>query len=127
MTAANAREGMKNFEWFLPNVVLIDRELPGAVDLVRNVRKVKVGSSAVLVALAAQAREQERRDSIAAGFDGYLAKPLKVEELHQVIALVARRHSTTETAMRDQDRPARLVLSTAGRPSYAPRGSASAR
>lgn len=129
MTAANGQEGLKSFEWFLPNVVLVDRELPGneVVELARNVRKAKVGSSAVLVALAAQAREQERRDSIAAGFDGYLAKPLKIEELDQVIARVGRRTSRTETAMSDEDRPARLVLGTAARPSYAASGPDSSR
>jgi DNA-binding response OmpR family regulator len=118
MTAADAQQGLESFDWFLPNVVLVDRDLPGnqVAEFARKVRKAKVGSTAVLVALSAQA-EQERRDVLAAGFDGVIAKPLKLADLRQVIELIARRGTPrTQTAANEQDRPARVKLNTPGAP-----------
>jgi CheY-like chemotaxis protein len=69
--------------------VLMDIQLPdiGGVEALGRLRANERTASLPVVALTAQAMEGDRERFLAAGFDGYLAKPVNVADL---IATVKR-------------------------------------
>jgi two-component system, cell cycle response regulator DivK len=66
-----------------PDLVLMDIQLPDidGVDALRRLRAEERTGSIPVLALTAQAMHGDRERFLAAGFDGYLAKPLNVLEL----------------------------------------------
>jgi len=71
------------------DLVLMDIQLPdiGGVEALGRLRADERTASVPVVALTAQAMEGDRERFLAAGFDGYLSKPVDVAEL---IATVKR-------------------------------------
>jgi len=71
----------------LPNLVLMDIQLPDmdGVEALRRLRKEKLTASIPVLALTAQAMLGDRERFLAAGFDGYLAKPVDVIELIKMV------------------------------------------
>jgi two-component system cell cycle response regulator DivK len=72
-----------------PDLVLMDIQLPdiGGVEALSRMRADERTASVPIVALTAQAMEGDRERFLAAGFDGYLSKPVNVADL---IATVRR-------------------------------------
>ncbi|MFL5946255.1 MAG: response regulator [Gaiellaceae bacterium] len=72
-----------------PDLVLMDIQLPdiGGVEALGRLRADARTASVPVVALTAQAMEGDRERFLAAGFDGYLSKPVNVADL---IATVKR-------------------------------------
>lgn len=72
-----------------PDLVLMDIQLPdiGGVEALGRLRADERTASVPVVALTAQAMEGDRERFLAAGFDGYLSKPVNVADL---IATVKR-------------------------------------
>jgi len=72
-----------------PDLVLMDIQLPdiGGVEALSRLRADERTASVPVVALTAQAMEGDRERFLAAGFDGYLSKPVNVADL---IATVKR-------------------------------------
>jgi two-component system cell cycle response regulator DivK len=72
-----------------PDLVLMDIQLPdiGGVEALGRLRADTRTASVPVVALTAQAMEGDRERFLAAGFDGYLSKPVNVTDL---IATVKR-------------------------------------
>ena len=72
-----------------PDLVLMDIQLPdiGGVEALGRLRADARTASLPVVALTAQAMEGDRERFLAAGFDGYLSKPVNVADL---IATVKR-------------------------------------
>ena len=72
-----------------PDLVLMDIQLPdiGGVEALGRLRADERTASLPVVALTAQAMEGDRERFLAAGFDGYLSKPVNVVDL---VATVAR-------------------------------------
>jgi two-component system, cell cycle response regulator DivK len=66
-----------------PDLVLIDIQLPDidGVEVVRRLRADERTASIPAVAVTAQAMHGDRERYLAAGFDGYLSKPLNIVEL----------------------------------------------
>jgi PAS domain S-box-containing protein len=85
--AATGPEGVERAVELRPEVALIDLGLPGmdGVEVARAVRAA-LGRSIRLVALTGHAGEEHRRQSLEAGFDDYLAKPVEMEELTKLLA-----------------------------------------
>jgi len=71
------------FEQFQPEVVLLDIGLPGmdGYEVVTRMRAAPRGPEAVIAALTGYGEEQDRRNSLAAGFDAHLVKPASIGEL----------------------------------------------
>jgi CheY-like chemotaxis protein len=72
-----------------PTLVLMDIQLPGmdGVEALRRLREDERTARIPVLALTAQAMEGDRERFLAAGFDGYLSKPVNVADL---IATVKR-------------------------------------
>jgi two-component system cell cycle response regulator DivK len=65
-----------------PNLVLMDIQLPDidGVEALRRLRVDERSASLPVLALTAQAMEGDRERFLAAGFDGYLSKPVDIAE-----------------------------------------------
>jgi len=66
-----------------PDLVLMDIQLPdiGGVEALGRLRADTRTASLPVVALTAQAMEGDRERFLAAGFDGYLSKPVNIADL----------------------------------------------
>jgi two-component system cell cycle response regulator DivK len=66
-----------------PDLVLMDIQLPDidGVEALARLRADERFSSVPVLALTAQAMEGDRERFLAAGFDGYLSKPVNIAEL----------------------------------------------
>jgi two-component system cell cycle response regulator DivK len=66
-----------------PDLVLMDIQLPGidGVEALRRLRADERTASIPVLALTAQAMFGDRERFLAAGFDGYLSKPVNIVEL----------------------------------------------
>lgn len=73
----------------VPDLVLMDIQLPDidGVEALARLREDERTAAVPVVALTAQAMEGDRERFLAAGFDGYLSKPVNVADL---IATVKR-------------------------------------
>jgi CheY-like chemotaxis protein len=67
-------------------LILMDRRLPGVDGLTASLRLRNVGVTAPIVALTADAFEEDRRACLAAGMDDFLTKPLDPGALRAVLA-----------------------------------------
>jgi CheY-like chemotaxis protein len=72
----------------LPGLVLLDIRLPDidGVEALRRLRADERTASIPVLALTAQAMQGDRERFLAAGFDGYIAKPIDIVELAGVVA-----------------------------------------
>jgi len=66
-----------------PDLVLMDIQLPDidGVEVLRRLRADERTASISVLALTAQAMQGDREHFLAAGFDGYISKPVDVVEL----------------------------------------------
>ncbi len=91
--AFDAAEGLEKARQFLPEVVLCDIGLPGAMDgygVARALRADPELSSAFLIALTGYGQEEDRRRALEAGFDAHLTKPADLEALRRLLADLGR-------------------------------------
>ncbi|HOO70522.1 MAG TPA: PAS domain S-box protein [Spirochaetota bacterium] len=77
-------------EWH-PQIILMDMTMPvlDGYEATRRIKATPEGEMTAVVAVTASAFEEHKQVMIAAGIDGYLAKPFKEEELFAVIREVA--------------------------------------
>jgi CheY-like chemotaxis protein len=75
-----------------PDVMLIDIGLPGmdGYEVARRVRQDPKLRRIVLVALTGYGREEDKREAAAAGFDHHLTKPIEIDKLQELVALLSR-------------------------------------
>lgn len=94
-----------------PDLVLMDVRLPGmsGIDATRKLKTGAATRSIPVIALTAHALKDERDAILAAGCDGYLAKPYRVDDLLQAVkrALAARPDSSPRSAPRSRARARR--------------------
>jgi CheY-like chemotaxis protein len=74
-----------------PDVILLDLGLPGlsGLDLARELRRHPEMAPVGLVALTGWGQEEDRRQTLDAGFDGHLTKPTDSETLERLLAEIA--------------------------------------
>jgi len=93
LEAADAERGIELARERRPDLVLMDVQLPGidGVEALRRLRADPVTAGIPVVALTAFAMKDDRERLLAAGFDGYVEKPVDVRALpDQVETLIAR-------------------------------------
>jgi two-component system, cell cycle response regulator DivK len=78
---------------YVPGLVLLDIRLPDidGVDALRCLRTDERTASIPVLALTAQAMQGDRERFLAAGFDGYIAKPVDIVQLVRIVARLCDR------------------------------------
>ena len=87
-TAEDANEALAVLREFRPRLILMDIQLPG-VDGLEATRRLKADpatSDIIILALTAYAMKGDHEKALAAGCDGYLAKPIDTRTLPRIIA-----------------------------------------
>ena len=86
---AIAKAQDQNFE-----LILMDLSLPGEIDGWGATRTIKASSAVPIIALTAHAMAGDSERAMAAGFDGYITKPIEVGTfLVQIVEVMSRVHS----------------------------------
>jgi len=87
--AANGAEALKAALEELPDLVLMDVQMPimGGIEATRRLRAEEQGTGrrVPIVALTAHAMKSDEERCVAAGMDGYLTKPLSRARLAEVL------------------------------------------
>ncbi|MFL6214182.1 MAG: PAS domain S-box protein [Blastocatellia bacterium] len=81
---------------FRPEVIVLDIGLPGmdGYEVARRLRNDSAIREALLIALTGYGQDEDRQQSLAAGFDHHLVKPIDTDTLQDLIA--SQRPSTAE-------------------------------
>ena len=87
-TAEDATEMAAVLEGFRPQLILMDIQLPGldGLELSRRLKADPTTREIIIVALTAYAMKGDEERALAAGCDGYLAKPIDTRALPGVVA-----------------------------------------
>jgi two-component system cell cycle response regulator DivK len=82
LEAVTGEQGIALAMEHLPDLVLMDYQLPGmnGVEALKALRQDPATAAIPVVALTASAMREDRERFLAAGFDGYLTKPIDVRE-----------------------------------------------
>lgn len=93
LAAENAEHGVALARVHRPDLVLMDVQLPGidGVEALGRLRADSLTAAIPVVALTAFAMKSDRDRFLAAGFDGYIEKPLNVREFPNQIATLLHR------------------------------------
>jgi CheY-like chemotaxis protein len=86
-TAHDGLAALELAEQFLPHAIVLDIGLPklDGFRAARHIRQQEWGKPMALVAVSGWCRDEDRRQSAEAGFDGHLAKPVCVTEIRDLI------------------------------------------
>src|SRR4051812_37803674 len=97
-TAGDAEEALEELESFSPRLILMDLQLPGmdGLELTRRLKADPVRRSIAIVALTAYAMKGDELKALAAGCDGYVAKPIDIMSLPQTVRVQLDRQQTQE-------------------------------
>ncbi len=104
LEARSAAEGISLAQAHDPDLVLMDVQLPDVdgVGALGRLRSTSATATIPVVALTAFAMKDDRARFLAAGFDGYLAKPLDVRQFpEQVREFCERAHQREQQAQRE--------------------------
>lgn len=87
--AANGREALAALEWETFDVILMDIQMPGmdgfqTTSAIRA-REAAASSHLPILAMTAHATREDRDRCLAAGMDGYITKPMRFEELIELV------------------------------------------
>ena len=91
-TAHDGEDAVRAAADFRPDVILLDLGLPklNGYEACRAIRATPEGKEIVIVALTGWGQEEDRRRSIAAGFDGHLVKPVEHAALVALLDTLTR-------------------------------------
>jgi CheY-like chemotaxis protein len=87
-TANSAQEALNVLATFNPKIILMDIQLPG-MDGLTLTKKLKADpryKNISILAITALAMKHDKKKALAAGCDGYIAKPIDIDELVSVVA-----------------------------------------
>jgi len=87
-TAEDAEQAMRQLQASKPRLILMDLQLPGldGLALTRRLKADPAYRDMVIVALTAYAMKGDDTKAFAAGCDGYLTKPVDIDNLVAVVA-----------------------------------------
>jgi CheY-like chemotaxis protein len=87
LIAHNAKLGLALVKTKKPDLILLDINLPGmsGIEALGILRHMGDTRHIPVIALTGKAEPEDRKRGLAAGFDGYMTKPVKVKHLIQVI------------------------------------------
>ncbi len=81
--SANGREALNALENGLYDLILMDIQMPemDGIEATKRIREIWPNKRIKIIATTAHALDFTREDCIAAGMDGYIAKPIRTEDL----------------------------------------------
>lgn len=82
-TAVDAEDALRVLASWRPRVILMDLQLPGmdGLEFTRRLKADRATATICIVALTAYAMKGDQAKAMAAGCDGYLAKPIDIDLL----------------------------------------------
>lgn len=85
--ATSGEDGVRLAAQRQPDLILMDLQLPGmdGTEALRQIRESDTGGAVPVVAVTAFAMSEDRDRAYAAGFDGYMQKPISVRGLQQQV------------------------------------------
>jgi CheY-like chemotaxis protein len=94
-SAADAEEALAVLREFKPKLILMDIQLPGmdGLELTRQLKADPAMRGVVIVGLTAYAMKGDQERVLAAGCDGYIAKPIDTRRFPQIVAEYLRNAS----------------------------------
>ena len=86
-TASDGIEGVAQARQFIPDLILMDIQMPGmdGIAACRILKDAPETCGIKIIALTSFAMQGDQEKFIAAGFDGYLSKPISTRELPVLI------------------------------------------
>ena len=96
--AYNGKEALKIINREDIQLVLMDIMMPEmngyeTTKAIRNLSNRPDGKEIPIIAMTANAFEEDKRDAIAAGMNGHIAKPIQVDKLLSILSEVIRKQS----------------------------------
>jgi CheY-like chemotaxis protein len=87
-TAADAQEALTVLGVFAPRMILMDVQLPDidGLTLTRRLKADPATRDIIVLALTAYAMKGDEERALAAGCDGYVAKPIDTRDLPRLVA-----------------------------------------
>ena len=87
--AHSGRQALECVDDFKPDVVLLDIGMPGmdGYEVARRIRANPANRHISLIALTGWGQDEDRRRSVAAGFNHHLVKPADIEQLRQLLTV----------------------------------------
>jgi two-component system cell cycle response regulator len=87
-TAADGPRGLHLAQLHVPDLILVDVQLPGidGFEVLQRLRRDARLAECRIVALTACAARGDRERILAAGFTGYIAKPIRPQQLAEEVA-----------------------------------------
>lgn len=87
-TASDAEEALSVLRDFRPALILMDLQLPGldGLALTRRLKADRSMQGVVILAVTAYAMKGDEQKALAAGCDGYVAKPIDTRKLPEIVA-----------------------------------------
>ena len=87
--AHSGRHALECVDTFRPDVVLLDIGMPGmdGYEVARRIRANPANRHLQLIALTGWGQDEDRRRSVAAGFNHHLVKPADIEQLRQLLTV----------------------------------------
>lgn len=94
-TAIDAEQAMSVLALFRPRLILMDIQLPGmnGIDALRVLRSDPATRKIPVIAVTASVMQQDRKLITEAGFDGYVGKPISLNEFLDAVNSMLARHS----------------------------------
>ncbi len=96
--AGTGEEAIKVAQTELPDLILMDVRLPGGIDGLEATRRIKALPQLAhipILAMTASVRPEDVQQTLDAGCDGFVRKPIDIDELpKQVAEHIARASST---------------------------------
>ena len=98
LSAADGRLGIEFARAHQPDMILMDIHLPGisGIDAMKILRADPLTAHIPIIALSANARPSDIANGLAAGFFGYLTKPIKLDEFMDHLDLALRSSAMIE-------------------------------
>jgi CheY-like chemotaxis protein len=89
--AENGQEAVDKFESFMPDLILMDIQMPvmdgfTATKKIREIEVAKDLRKSKIVALTANALQEEKRKCFDSGMDDFVAKPFKISDMEKVLS-----------------------------------------
>jgi two-component system cell cycle response regulator DivK len=87
-TSADAEDALLVLSSFVPRLILMDVQLPGmdGLELTRRLKADAATKNIVILAVTASATKRDQASALAAGCNGYVAKPIDIRSLPRLIA-----------------------------------------